>query len=68
VRSIGFRKWLLHCYYKENGDAPNNEAVATALGVIEAEATFHGDEHPIAVRIGGHDGKIYLGATRIGRR
>jgi len=60
VRSGGYRKLLLHCYYKENGGAPNNEAVATALGVIEAEATFRGDEHPVAVRIGGHDGKIYL--------
>ena len=60
VRSVGYRKWLLHCYYKENDSAPNNEAAASALNVIEAEATFRGDEHPVAVRIGGYDGKIYL--------
>jgi hypothetical protein len=56
----GFKRWLLYCYYNEHNSAPNNEAVATAIGVIEAEATYNGDEHPIAVRIGGHDGRIYV--------
>jgi hypothetical protein len=60
VRSGGFRRWLLHCYYDENGGAPNNDAVSTALGVIEADATVRGEEHPVAVRVGGHDGKIYV--------
>jgi hypothetical protein len=60
VRSAGFRRWLLHCYYQESKSAPNAEAVATALSVIEAEAAYRGDEHPVAVRIGGHGGKIYL--------
>jgi hypothetical protein len=60
VRSGGFRRWLLHCYYNEHDSAPNGEAVATAINVIEAEASYRGAKHPVAVRVGGHDGKIYL--------
>ena len=61
VRSGDFRKWLLLCYYQENDDsAPNKDALSSAIGVIEAQATFDGNEYPVAVRIGGHDGRIYL--------
>ena len=28
--------------------------------MVEAVATFRGVEHPVAVRVGGHDGRIYL--------
>jgi hypothetical protein len=60
IRSAGFRSWLLHCYYDEHNSAPNAEAVKNALGVIEAVAVYRGDEHPVAVRVGGHAGRIYL--------
>src|SRR6516165_1815869 len=61
VRSGDFRKWLSLCYYRENDhSAPNKDALSSAIGVIEAQATFDGQEHRVAVRIGGHDGRIYL--------
>jgi hypothetical protein len=61
VRSGDFRKWLQLRYYTENYDsAPNKDALSSAIGVIEAQASFDGKAHPIAVRIGGHDGRIYL--------
>ena len=60
VRSGGYRKYLLHCFYDENQSAPNREATANAINVVEAEAVFKGNEYPIAIRIGGHDNKLYL--------
>jgi hypothetical protein len=60
VRSGGYHKYLLHCFCDENKSAPNGEAVANALNVIEAQASFDSEKYPVAVRIGGHDGRIYL--------
>lgn len=60
IRSSGFRLWLAYRYYEENKSAPNAEAIKTALGVIEAQALFDGDEHPVAVRVGGCDNRLYL--------
>jgi hypothetical protein len=60
IRSGGYQKWLLYCYYRENGSVPNGEAVSTAIRVIESEAKFNGKEYPVAVRIGGYCGSIYL--------
>jgi hypothetical protein len=60
VRSSGFRLWLAYRYYEDNKSAPNAEAIRTALGVIESQALFDGPEHPVAVRVGGHDGRLYL--------
>ena len=44
VRSGGYRKYLLHCFYDENQSAPNREATANAINVVEAEAIFKGNE------------------------
>ena len=60
VRSRGFKRWLTFCYWKLRNSAPNAEAVKAAIGVIEAKAAFESEEHPVAVRVGGHDGRIYL--------
>jgi hypothetical protein len=60
ARSPGYRKYLVHCFYDETKSAPNKDAVSTALGVIEAEAVFNGEEHPVAIRVGGHGSRIYL--------
>jgi hypothetical protein len=61
VRSGDFKKWLQLCYYNENDDsAPSKDALSSAIGVIEAQASFSGKEHPVAVRVGGHDRRIYL--------
>ena len=59
-RSSGFRLWLAYRYYEDNESAPNAEAIRTALGVMEFQALFDGPEHPVAVRVGGHDGRLYL--------
>ncbi len=51
LRSKGFRRWLIGAFYAESGRAPNNDAVSTALGVLEAKAQFDSAAVPVHVRI-----------------
>ena len=60
VQSRGFRRWLKRLFFEEQGGAPNGEAVAAALGVIEAKAQHDTPVRDVSVRVGELDGKIYL--------
>jgi hypothetical protein len=63
VRSPGFREWLVSSFYRKTCGAPNNTAIQQALSVADAKARYGGSEHPVHVRIGGVDGKIYIDLT-----
>ena len=60
VLSKGFRRWLKRLYFEECQGAPNGEALASALGAIEAKALYDTPIRDVFVRVGGLDGKIYL--------
>jgi hypothetical protein len=60
IRSRGFKRWLARRYFETQDGAPSSEAMASALNVIEAKAFFDGPEQEVHVRIGGHDGRLYL--------
>lgn len=60
IRSRGFKLWLLSRFYQQQAKAPGAQAQADAMGVLEAQAQFGGPEHPVYVRIAGHEGNIYL--------
>lgn len=60
VRGGGFRDWLLREYFKDQGGAPNADALQSALSLIEAKARYDAPERPVYLRVGGHDGKLYL--------
>ena len=61
VRSPGFRRWLRVRYFDEYGSAPNNEALQSALGTIEAKACFKGPERKVYRRVAtGENGSLYL--------
>ena len=60
VKSRGFRRWLRRRYFEEQESAPTSEAVATAIGVIEAKAMHDTPVRDVFVRVGELDGKIYL--------
>lgn len=60
IRSKGFRRWLVHRFFEETGGTPNSEALESALNVIEAKADFDAPERTVHVRVGGHDGRLYL--------
>lgn len=42
LRGKEFRRWLAGTYYATTDKAANNEAISTALGVLEAMATYDG--------------------------
>ncbi|MCF3947794.1 hypothetical protein [Acidiphilium iwatense] len=60
VKSKGFRRWLGRAFYEKHGGAPNGDAVQSALAVVEAKAHYDAPERAIYLRIGEHDGKLYL--------
>ena len=61
VRSPGFCRWLRVRYFDEYDSAPNNEALQSALGTIEAKACFKGPERKVYRRVAtGENGSLYL--------
>jgi hypothetical protein len=59
--STGFRRYLKRRYHEaeREGGAPNAEAMAAALGMLEGHA-YYGPEREVHIRVGGIDGKVYL--------
>lgn len=60
VQSKRFRHWLTARFYRQTGGAPSPEALRSALSVIEAKARLDGPERPVFVRVGAHQGSLYL--------
>jgi hypothetical protein len=60
IRSKAFKRWLAREFYQQEQGAPNSEAMQSALGVIEAKAHFDAPKRDVYVRVGGHDGKLYI--------
>jgi hypothetical protein len=60
INSAGFKRWLAHKYYRAYGSAPNSQSLHDAVNVISAKAQFDAPEHPVFIRVGGSDEKIYL--------
>ena len=60
IRNKGFRRWLARQFFEATAKAPNSEALHSAINVIEAKAHFDGPERTVFIRVGGHDGKLYL--------
>ncbi len=60
VRGKNFKMWLTREFFSVSGAAPNSDALAKAISWAEASALIDGDERPVFIRIGHHDGKTYL--------
>jgi len=60
VRSKMFKRFLAKQFFEECEKAMNAEALGAAVNLIEAQALFDGGEHPVHVRVGEHNGKVYL--------
>jgi hypothetical protein len=60
VRSRGLRRWLMRRFYEETNGAPNSEAVASAINVIEAKAHHSTETRPVDLRAAGLEGDIYI--------
>jgi hypothetical protein len=60
VKSKGFRQWLLHRFYQQEGKPPHSHGMTDALQVLEAEAAYDCPTRTVFVRVARADGKIYL--------
>ncbi|MBN9624118.1 MAG: hypothetical protein J0H06_14415, partial [Actinobacteria bacterium] len=60
LRTKSVKRWLSRLYFASTEKAPGSQAVADALGVLEGQALFDGDEHQVFTRVAGHAGAIYL--------
>ena len=60
LKSIGFRLWLLHVYYRNTSGAPNSNAMSIALSTLEARARYDGPERKVFVRTAACDDKAYI--------
>jgi hypothetical protein len=60
IRSKTFRQWLGREFFTTTEGAPNSDAFAAALNVIEARAHFEAPIRHVHLRVAGLDGKLYL--------
>lgn len=60
LRGREFKRWLAGSYYTSTGKAANNEAISTALSVLEWKATFDGRQLELSNRFAICDGVIYI--------
>jgi hypothetical protein len=60
VRSQTFRRFVAKQFFDQHCKAINSEALAAAVNLLEAKALFEGEEHSVFVRLGEHEGNIYL--------
>src|SRR5262249_40353716 len=59
IRSRATRRWITNKFYRATKKAPNNEAMQSALNVLEARASCEGDEQEVYLRAAWHDGALY---------
>ena len=59
LRSQPAKLWLSHLAWKAERKAPASETLRTALGVLEANARFEGEEHHLEVRVAWHQGGLW---------
>ena len=60
LRGRDFRRWLAGIYYTTTKHPANNEAILTALSVLEAKATFDCRQNELSNRFAMRDGTIYM--------
>jgi phage/plasmid primase-like uncharacterized protein len=60
IGSKGFRKWLLRLYFVTMQSTPTGDAMRRAIETIDAKAQFDGPMRAVHIRVGGHDGKLYI--------
>jgi hypothetical protein len=60
IRSKGFRRWLVGRFYQMEERPPSAQAVADALGALEARAQFADRVHEVHVRIAARASHVYL--------
>jgi hypothetical protein len=60
IHSKRYRRWLIANFKAKRRRAPGREAVKVAIDGVDADAVEAGITHKLYLRVGFHNGKIYL--------
>lgn len=60
LNTKAFRSWLSFHFFKTEGQMPSTQALQDAVGTLEGQALFEGEEREVFVRLAAKDGRIYL--------
>ena len=60
LRSRRFRVWLARQFFQRESRVPSSQALEEALGILEGEALFCGDEQQVFVRVAQLERTIYV--------
>src|SRR5215207_3686923 len=60
IKSTRFKDWLLMCFYRDHGKAPNTGVTTDTRNTIRAKALFDGPEIEVYIRVAEHEGDIYI--------
>lgn len=60
VKSQIFEEWLFGVCYQQHGFAPSQHAITSVIKVLAADAVFASERKPVSLRVGRHDGLIYV--------
>jgi hypothetical protein len=60
VRSSALGSWLRRRYWDEYHKPVSGAPLNDALETLAARAEFGGETHSVAIRVGSHDGRLYL--------
>src|SRR5262249_48643117 len=60
LKSKGFRRWLSRRFYEQRNAVPGDQALQSAIAVLEGGAVYSGAEHAVFVRVAHHQGAVYI--------
>jgi hypothetical protein len=60
IQSRAFKYFLIEKFRKIEEKPPTSQLLKEALGALEAKAWFEGEEVDVSLRLGEHEGKLYL--------
>lgn len=60
LESQAFGRWLARRFFLQEGSAPGSQALTAALNVLAGKALYEGPELPVATRVAGKPGAVYL--------
>ncbi len=60
INSSGGKNQIRHAHYLKTGKSLPAQAVSDVAGLLEAKALFTGPCEEVFIRMGGHDGNIYI--------
>ncbi len=60
VRSPGFRNYVRRQIFKQKGTSPGDGRLKQIVANVEAEAQFGGRQQDVHLRVGEHQGQIYI--------